>query len=229
MFRLAPSSGSFFIWQEKIIWKYSEPSSRRFCKIKCEMGPQVTAPIWAPSGTESGHEQRNLVLRWETCLLSSGKLSVMWIASAILRSLRFQMLGSRTLKCCWRNLFSISLLGQCKCSREKSRLNFRRSDLNLGHELMWSWTLNFLLGVLCSEILVLRLLLDSPIYSESHGHKNEYIELVVSSVGFVGFIVGRIEKFKRIVEKTIRISYSGRNFFTVRIICFAIFEHLNEV
>ena len=167
------------------------------------MGPQVTAPIWAPSGTESGHEQRNLVLRWETCLLSSGKLSVMWIASAILRSLRFQMLGSRTLKCCWRNLFSISLLGQCKCSREKSRLNFRRSDLNLGHELMWSWTLDFLLGVLCSEILVLRLLLDSPMYSESHGHTNEYIEFVVSSVGFCGFIVGWIENFNRIVENTI--------------------------
>ena len=32
-------------------------------KITCEIGPQVTAPIWALSGIENGHEQRNLVLR----------------------------------------------------------------------------------------------------------------------------------------------------------------------
>ena len=134
------------------------------------MGPQVIAPIRAPSGFDNGHEHRNFVLRWETSLLSSGKLRVMWIASATLRSLRFQRLGSSTLKCCCKKVFSISLLGQWIFSRAKSRLNFRRLDLYSWHELMWSWTLDFLLGVLCSEILVLRLLLDSPIYSESHGH-----------------------------------------------------------
>ena len=97
-------------------------------------------------------------------------------------------------------------------------------DLYVGQELFW--TFDFLLEVVCSKILVSGLLLDSPIYSGSHRHINESMELIGSSVAF---ILEKIEEFKQIAENKIHFQYTDRNFLTVRIICVAIFEHINDV